>query len=76
MVDLNNHGEGRKEVWEDKLLTYEQASEMLTVPKGTLYAWVHAKRIPHIRLGPRLVKFRQSDLESWLAAHRVAVGAK
>lgn len=50
-----------------ELLGYREAKDILGVPLGTLYAWVHARRIPHIRLGPRLVKFRRSELEQWLA---------
>lgn len=76
MAGQNSHAEDGEEVREERLLTYEQASQLLMVPKGTLYSWVHCRRIPHIRLGPRLVKFRPSDLTQWVEAHRVEVGAK
>lgn len=53
-----------------KLLTYKAASELLEVPIGTLYAWVHEKKIPHIRLGPRTVRFDLEELQTWLAERR------
>lgn len=59
---------------EDPLLTYEVASRRLGVPLGTMYALVHAGRIPHVRLGKRLVRFRRADLERWLESNSVPAG--
>lgn len=53
------------------LLTYSQAAELINVPLGTLYCWVHDRRIPFVRLGPRLVRFPRIELLQWLDAHRV-----
>jgi len=39
------------------LMTYQQAAEILGLPRGTLYALVHQNRVPHIRLGRRLIRF-------------------
>ena len=47
-------------------MTYDHLSEFLQMPKGTLYALVHQKRIPHIRIGPRTVRFRKQAIEKWL----------
>ena len=47
-------------------MTYDQLSEFLQMPKGTLYALVHQKRIPHIRIGPRTVRFSKQAIEKWL----------
>jgi excisionase family DNA binding protein len=58
---------------EQELLTYLQTSQIIGVPLGTLYALVAESRIPHVRLGPRLVRFRRSEIEAWLAAHNVPV---
>jgi excisionase family DNA binding protein len=55
----------------DELLTYGQVSRRLRLPLGTLYALVHDARIPHVRLGIRLVRFRRSDIERWLADRTV-----
>ena len=57
---------------QEALLTYDQVSRRLGLPLGTLYALVHEARIPHVRLGKRLVRFRSADLERWLSDRTVA----
>jgi len=49
-----------------KLLTYKQVSEQLGIKLATLYAMVHRREIPHLRLGPRMVRFSLSEIEAWL----------
>ena len=61
---------------EESLLCYRHAAKVLGLPLGTLYSLVSQRRIPHIRLGPRLVRFRQHDLRVWIAANRVGVLAE
>jgi len=53
------------------MLSYRAAAEMLGLPLGTVYSLVCQRRIPHHRLGPRLVRFQKEDLEQWLTEHRV-----
>lgn len=55
----------------DIILNYEEAAKLLGVPVGTVYAWVSQKKIPHLRLGPRLVRFRKTEVEKWLLLHHV-----
>lgn len=55
-----------------KLWTYTEAIERLGMPRGTLSRLVMEQRIPHLRLGPRTVRFDPGDLDEWLTAHRVA----
>lgn len=58
-----------------EMLSYVEASRMLGVPVGTLYFWVSRRRIPHVRLGKRLVRFRRAEIDAWIAKHQVpAVG--
>ena len=59
----------------NELKTYREAARYLGLPIGTLYAWVYEKRIPHIRLSGRTVRFRVADLDAWLAKHRVEAKA-
>lgn len=54
-------------------LNYKQTAEWLGVPLSTLYGWVHFKQIPHIRLGPRMVRFDCSVLQHWLDDRAVEV---
>ena len=62
----------------DKLLTVEEITKMLGIKKSTLYSWVHAKSIPHIKIGRRCLRFRERDIIEWIdakeAPHPVAGG--
>lgn len=55
------------------VIAYAQAAELLGLPIGTLYSWVHDRRVPHIRLGTRLVRFSRRALTAWLASREVPV---
>ncbi len=52
---------------------YDLAAEITGLCKGTLYALVCQKRIPHVRISSRLVRFHRAALEAWLAARAVGV---
>jgi len=56
---------------EDDVLTYEQAAKLLNLKLGTMYALVAQNRVPHVRLGRRLVRFSRSELQAWLRQHAV-----
>ena len=53
------------------ILTIDQASMYLTIPKATLYTW----RTRRPGFGPRAVKlggclrYRRADLDAWVAEH-------
>lgn len=53
---------------QSELLSREEAAQYLGVKKQTLAAWAHTGRhdLPMVKVG-RLVKYRLSDLEKWLA---------
>ncbi|MBI3183142.1 MAG: helix-turn-helix domain-containing protein [Myxococcales bacterium] len=54
-----------------EMLNYADAARMIGVPVGTLYSWVGRQQIPHVRLGPRLVRFRRAEIDAWLAQKHV-----
>lgn len=58
------------------LLNTEQAATYLGVTMRTLEVWRCTKRqaIPYIKVG-RLVKYRKTDLDIWLARQTVGDGA-
>jgi excisionase family DNA binding protein len=56
-----------------KLLDYERAAELLGIPRGTLASMVHRRQVPHLRMGPRLVRFDQDELTAWANERRVEV---
>ena len=53
------------------LMTYGQVSKMLGIPRGTLYAWVFERRVPHVRLGKRMVRFSRQEICDWVVQKRV-----
>lgn len=55
----------------EPLLTYRQAAALIGLPVNSLYQLVHHRRIPHVRLGRRFVRFKRSDLAAWIDDRRV-----
>jgi excisionase family DNA binding protein len=55
-----------------ELLTTQEAADFLGISPGSLEVWRSTKRyaIPYIKCG-RLVRYRRSDLEAWLASRTV-----
>jgi len=57
-------------------VSYTDAAEYIGVPVGTLRSMVHRKQVPHIRLGPQLVRFDLDEIEKWLREHSVAANGE
>ena len=57
----------------DELLSNKEAADYIGVAPGTLEVWRCTKRykIPHIKLGNRLVKYRKSALDAFLESRTV-----
>lgn len=49
------------------LLTADDVAAKLGVTKRWVYAETRAGRIPHVRLGPRYVRYREQAIDGWLA---------
>lgn len=56
----------------DQRLGYAAAAAYLGVTVGTLRSMVHRGTVPHLRYGPRQVRFDRQDLDRWLDDRRVA----
>jgi excisionase family DNA binding protein len=54
-----------------ELMTYDELCARYGFKRGTVYSMVHEGRIPHIRLGPRFVRFEVSAIDAWIRSHRV-----
>ena len=52
-----------------KMLNPEQVSDMLKIKVSTIYQWTHQRFIPHIKVG-RFVRFREDEIERWLAENQ------
>jgi len=55
-------------------LNISGGAEVLGVSPFTLGAWVRARRVPHYRIGRRIV-FDGDQLREWLEAHKVEATA-
>lgn len=55
------------------LVGYADAAKLLGIPQNTLYGWVYQRAVPHVRLGPRMVRFSRKNLAAWLAERTVEV---
>ncbi len=58
------------------ILTYDGAAELLGLPKGTVYAMVSRKELPHFRLGARNVRFSSVALLEWLQSRHIQIATK
>lgn len=52
-------------------LTYAELEQHIGVKTGTLYSWVSRRVIPFVRVGPRVVRFRRTEIDAWLEEHSV-----
>jgi excisionase family DNA binding protein len=61
---------------DEKYLTYADVARRLGLPVGSLYGKVKRGEIPHLRFGPRTIRFDASEIERWVKAHQVEAGAR
>jgi excisionase family DNA binding protein len=54
------------------LMSVKEASAWLSMPAFTLYSWAQSRKIPHFKIGKR-VMFSEQDLRRWLDEHRKEV---
>ena len=58
---------------DDQILwNYATLCERLSLKSGTAYALVYEKRIPHVRLGRRMVRFDPAEIQRWLEERKVS----
>lgn len=48
-----------------KLLTIDELCSILNIKKSTLYAWIHYKKIPFVKLGSR-VAFLEEQINDFI----------
>jgi len=56
-----------------KNVTFSGAAQFLGVSRQTVYLWVERKRIPHLRVMGRNIRFLQSDVDPFDAQFRQEV---
>ena len=52
-----------------------QAGAYLGTNKRTLRLWRHTRGLPFIRITSKVIRYRKSDIDAWIAEHRVAMAA-
>ena len=55
----------------DALYTYADLAALTKIPSGTLRQLVSRGRLPHLRVGPRTVRFDPTVIRAWLASRAV-----
>ena len=53
-----------------EILNVDEAAELLRLKKSTVYFYVESRRLPHLKVGGKLL-FEKSALLEWLLSHRV-----
>jgi len=54
----------------EPLLTADDAAELLSVRRSTVYELARNRRLPHVKVGRRVL-FVRSDLAAWIVTNRV-----
>ena len=54
----------------EPLLTADDAAALLRVRRSTVYELARTRRLPHVRVGRRIL-FVRSDLAAWVVENRV-----
>ena len=56
-----------------EFISYSEVSKLTSIPLGTLYSYVYKNKIPHYRIGKRLVRFSRREILEWLQESQVRV---
>lgn len=54
------------------LMSVEEAADYLRISSKTIRNWVSSKKIPHLKIGSRIL-FDAADLKEWLESKKVKV---
>jgi excisionase family DNA binding protein len=54
----------------EPLLDYRSLARYIRISESALRCWVMQGRLPFFKIG-KAVRFRRSEIDSWLTAHRV-----
>jgi len=50
----------------DRLMTTREVAERLRISVETVLRWYHAGELPGVRLGAKVIRFRESEIETWI----------
>jgi excisionase family DNA binding protein len=66
LAELGQHFALQMDGW----MTSDQVCDWLQLRKDYLYDLVAHDRIPHVKLGPRILRFKRTELDAWIESHR------
>ncbi len=69
---LNVIATDNPEVVAPDLLDDPQLAAYIGVEERTLRDWRNSRGLPYIKLTAKVIRYRRSDVNAWLAQHRVA----
>jgi excisionase family DNA binding protein len=58
------------ETKEHLLLSAKDVSAWLGIPMYTIYSWALSRRIPHYKIGKKVL-FSKDELKRWVDTHRI-----
>lgn len=50
----------------DNYIGIDEAAEYLGVKTSTIRAWIKSKKMPHHRIGGKLLKFKRKEIDEWI----------
>ena len=56
-------------------LTDSDLATLLAVKERTLRLWRNTRSLPFIRVSSRVIRYRRTDVDQWMARRRVAIAA-
>jgi excisionase family DNA binding protein len=62
-------------VSQNELLTPLEAATALNIKLSTIRAWILGKKIPYVKIGGKLVRFRRADIDRFIAVSVVPAKA-
>lgn len=58
------------------LLTARRVAELLDVSAETVLRWTRDGKLPAIRLPSGAIRYREDELDAWLASHATGAGVE
>lgn len=56
---------------DDEHWGYKELADFLKCPRGTVYAKVSRRELPHYRISGRMVRFKKSEILAWMQERQV-----
>ena len=74
-TDINSASSRQGMMIDDRFLTRAEVEQRFSIARSTIYRLMRSGAFPEpIRVGPRAVRWRASDLDAWLASRPYARG--